>query len=607
MKPAPTLLSLTLALPLLLLSCTSPSVSIRNRPTDTTATLLFHQSRLSPETRAYLAEKELLGRFRQNPAEAIASVQAQLQETPSVEARTAYIELCTTQAVRLESKNQIKDSVGYHLAAAEAAYDGDALSARGLLTPSYNSSCEEVVRILFDPESPWDQQTTFPGPTQSYHLNLRKNGSDLIDPYFYDELYPANYLEFKHVKLDRNLRSGVGASLVGHRVGTLERLKDNPFLAPSGLSMPVNATLEFSGGNTATLAFRDLTQSSTAVVAGRRVPLAADLSAPLAMLYDYLPKNNVGWGGMLHPENYADKMGLFELQPYQEGKIPVVFVHGLMSSPETWFTTLNLLYDDPEFLKHYQPLAYYYPTGFPIVYSSANLRRDLKDYQQLHNPGGDKKKMGQMVLVGHSMGGLLTSGQIRDSLDILEAEFFTKPLDQINGLTADQKATLESLLVYQANPNISHAVFVAAPHRGSDLAVSSLGKFGNALIHIPLNAVTNKPIPDIDGLTDAGREAISDRPNGINGLDPYAPGIMAVTKEPIRSGITVHSIIGTHHPDDPLEQSTDTVVPYWSSHLDNVASEKVVHAKHTTITGNLDSNEEIRRILYLNAGLRPAP
>ena len=78
---------------------------------------------------------------------------------------------------------------------------------------------------------------------------------------------------------------------------------------------------------------------------------------------------------------------------------------------------------------------------------------------------------------------------------------------------------------------------------------------------------------------------------------------MAVLEQKVRQGVTIHSIIGRHNPKDAVEDSTDTVVPYWSSHLDDAVSQKVVHAKHTTITGNQNSNEEIRRILYLHAGM----
>ena len=47
-----------------------------------------------------------------------------------------------------------------------------------------------------------------------------------------------------------------------------------------------------------------------------------------------------------------------------------------------------------------------------------------------------------------------------------------------------------------------------------------------------------------------------------------------------------------------------SVVVIGSVNLDIVASEKVVDAKHTTITPNLIAIEEMRRILYLHAGLK---
>jgi hypothetical protein len=62
-----------------------------------------------------------------------------------------------------------------------------------------------------------------------------------------------------------------------------------------------------------------------------------------------------------------------------------------------------------------------------------------------------------------------------------------------------------------------------------------------------------------------------------------------------------HSIIGREAEGEPLESSSDGVVPYASAHLDGAESECVVRGDH----GCQDSPEtirEIRRILYLHLG-----
>src|SRR5207248_11392471 len=87
-------------------------------------------------------------------------------------------------------------------------------------------------------------------------------------------------------------------------------------------------------------------------------------------------------------------------------RIPLVFVHGLVSSPFTWVETINGLQADPEIRKHYQFWAFAYPTGNPILYSALRLREELAKADKLypnHRP---------YVVVGHSMGGILAQAQV---------------------------------------------------------------------------------------------------------------------------------------------------------------------------------------------------
>ncbi len=610
MKANTSLYTLAVLQAVFLLSCASPSVKKLNHPAGEASTLsaLLDQGRLSPEARSYLKKQGLPEDYRKDPDSTVAGLRKHLTETPSDAGRMALIEICNITANRAERKNP-KKAVAYHLAAAEAAIangfaSSQVSSGHDKFIKAYNDSTEEVVQILFDSDVPWDDSVVYPGPDKKYRLNLRKSGSGIVAPDFYDDLYPADYLKFEDIKFERHITKGIGAALVGHREGLPERRKVDPFLASLGMSLPVNATLNFSsGGNRVELAFHDLMVTDSIRVAGHQLPLAADHSAPLAVFYDYAPKHNIGMGALMHPDEYADKMGLFQIEPFQPDQIPVIFVHGLMSSPRTWFAAFNQLNSDTALRERYQFLVFAYPTGYPIPYSAANLRRAIREFQQKYDPGYNNPAMRKMVVIGHSMGGLLASAQVRESGDAFTSKFFTKPIDQIEGFSEQQKTALKDLFVYSANPALTRAVFVAAPHRGSEIAVKSIGELGVALIKFPLKAVTATSIPVVDGMTELARTLLASRPDGIKDLEPYAPELMAVLEQKIRKGVIIHSIIGRHNPKDVVENSTDTVVPYWSSHLDSAVSQKVVHAKHTTITGNQDSNEEIRRILYLHAGI----
>ncbi|MGH7223280.1 MAG: esterase/lipase family protein, partial [Gemmataceae bacterium] len=100
--------------------------------------------------------------------------------------------------------------------------------------------------------------------------------------------------------------------------------------------------------------------------AGQTVPLETDLTTPLAY---FLARSNLGdiaeYVGFFRGDRIRAQTGMRMLAPYQPGKIPVVLVHGLLSSPITWAPVINDLQADPSVRERYQFWYYYYPTGAP--------------------------------------------------------------------------------------------------------------------------------------------------------------------------------------------------------------------------------------------------
>ena len=605
---------LAAAISLTAVSCSAPGVKLLTQPLTETPIIgtLLNPKQLTPSTKAHLQEESLMGVYRKDRAEAIEVLYQRLEEDPDGNRRMALIELCSDTGDLIAATDPAK-AVGYHLFAASLAVEADvfdvAASSPGEeLVVAYNHSCGQVAGLLFDAGHDWGDVVEFAGPGRTFRLTSRTEGRGQLDPSFFDRFEPAAFIQFENVDLERITLEGIGAAMVGHRESTPERREKNPFLATVGMAMPVNVTLEFSGdGNVAELNFRDLLIQDEAVVGGRTLPLEGDLSAPFAVLHEFVDVRKIGMQGLKDPEKYIDDMGLYSLEPYREDQIPVIFIHGLMSSPYTWVKALNQCRADPALRGRYQLYAIRYPTGFPIAYNATAVRRRLAEFREFHDPNGTNPNMRKMVVIGHSMGGMLTNMQIRSSGDSFIRLLFDQPIDEIEGMSETQKDSIKELLIYEANPDIARAVFVASPHRGSGIASSPLGDFGAKLIKFPMDILTAEPLTEIKGLSEGGREIIKNRPNSISTLRPDAPGPKAVLTQPIRPGVTIHSIIGRANPDDPIEESTDKVVPYTSAHLDEAVSEKVVHATHTSITGDPAAIEEVRRILYLHAGIPYQP
>ena len=81
---------------------------------------------------------------------------------------------------------------------------------------------------------------------------------------------------------------------------------------------------------------------------GRLVPLETDLSTPLAFsLSDPIfQRTEIGTRGLLNPRDSQSVQGIYLLEPYDPKKIPVLMVHGLWSSLNTWMEMFNDLRGD---------------------------------------------------------------------------------------------------------------------------------------------------------------------------------------------------------------------------------------------------------------------
>jgi pimeloyl-ACP methyl ester carboxylesterase len=456
---------------------------------------------------------------------------------------------------------------------------------------TYNAACGELTVLLRSSEGGrlWDQPLTVTGTNAAYRLRLEPASNAVWAPNYFTSFVPSEEIKENLFK-NENHQEGVGGSLVGVRTVT----PPEKFAPAKGIAAPVTATLDFHATD-ATLALRRPAKQATANVEGEVRPLSADFSAPISY---YEPPANpffIGIMGALRAAHYEKKTGLYFLQPYDPDRIPVVFVHGLISTPFDWVQTINGLLADPEIRKHYQFWVFAYPTGNPVLYSALRLREELAKVDKLYpNHKG-------YVLVGHSMGGLLSQAQVTSinrgdwetTLGAPGMQIFAtlRPADLVARATT-----------FKANPRIKRVVFICTPHRGSKMASGGIGELAIKLISLPVDLTTTikSEVPEA-----TLRKINNGRlPNSVSNLKPSAPYLAVLSKESIQA--PYHSIIGNRGKPGPLAESTDGVVPYWSSHLDGAKSECIVPGPHgacelpQTIT-------ELDRILRLNLGLPATP
>ena len=295
---------------------------------------------------------------------------------------------------------------------------------------------------------------------------------------------------------------------------------------------------------------------------------------------------------LLNPAKYAETARISRLQPYDPNKIVVLVIHGLMDSPATWTPMLNRLRGDADIRRNYQFWFYSYPSGYPYPYSASILRHELDGIEKRFPL---RKKM---VVIGHSMGGCISRLLITDTDEKLWMILFKKPPEQVP-LSPEGRKIFTDALIFKHRPEVGRVIFISAPLRGSDLASNWLGRIGSSLVRAPstLLSVGNSVIK----LTtfQSGDLKLKRIPNSVDTLAPNNRFVKAINTIPITPGIPYHTIMGDRGRGD-APNSSDGVVPYWSSHMDGAKSELIVPSAHPAHQ-NPQAIAEVRRILVLNA------
>ena len=238
---------------------------------------------------------------------------------------------------------------------------------------------------------------------------------------------------------------GFGVPLIAHRVvrsdAPAPEVQDE-FL-PRDLRTGATAVLTPGGGLLGgdwrryppTLVLLDPFGPDHATIGGNPVALADDRTAPLAALVGGRLAAILEWTGLFDSgfKRLGVESGLYMIRPYEPGKIPVVFVHGLFSSPRAWVQTINELRNSPEIAARYQFWVFLYPTGLPIPASALRLRESLARARETLDPGHGDASLDRMVVIGHSMGGVLSKMMAQRTGSALWDAAITVPQERVPG------------------------------------------------------------------------------------------------------------------------------------------------------------------------------
>ena len=330
-------------------------------------------------------------------------------------------------------------------------------------------------------------------------------------------------------------------------------------------------------------------------IRGQRVPLEY---RPTAAFAQGLQDSNI-WSQEFRAFLFGDLLNnlpsqLTALAPHRRGRIPVVMVHGTASSSGRWSDMVNDLISDPVIEANYEFWFFTYATGNPVAYSALQLRQALSE--SLRALGGVQADpaLGQIVLIGHSQGGLLAKMMAIDPADSLWAPISRRPPEQLQ-LSATTLDLVRRAFFFESVPAVRRVVFIATPHGGSVLTDLSITRLLARLITLPATILeaTFEILagnPDAVSLNQGGPQVGS-----LASMSPGSPFLRALRAIPLSPRVAGHSIIAVRG-DGPAEQGNDGVVRFESAFLPGMESTVIVRSGHSA-QSNPHTVNEVRRIL----------
>lgn len=591
--------------------------SVPRNPLDQPLDLLSRSGpRPTARTLQMLRRYDLSAKVDGDPEELLANVQQVADVDPRADNVYAVAELAYIAGKKIEARGERPLALDMYGTAVANAYfyllDEEYDGGRNPYDPRFRRACdlynvalESALRII--------QRQGLLKPGEHHTVRTARQEFDFTiearGPWPEDSIAELKFVtDFEVEGLTNHYNTyGLGVPLIAvyQNTGAPEEA-----YYPPGMSFPVTAFLrvlpELSTRthdrklhHHCVLELHDTLAASDINIEGRLVPLETDLTTPLAYCLDnpIFKRANVATRGLVSPEQ--TRQGLYMLEMYDRDKIPVLMIHGFWSSLITWMEMFNDLRGAPEIRDRYQFWFYHYPTGQPFWTTAAQLRQELYRGLATLDPNRQSRSLDQMVVVGHSMGGLIGRMQTIESRDNFWHLVSDQPFSDFQA-SPEMRTQLAKLLFFRPNESIRRLIMIATPHRGSTVSNGATQWIGRRIINLPQRLVDGKQSlfanhPELFGATSLLQITTS-----IDSLAPDSPILPVILGSPQAPWVKSHNIVGLLDEKGVIGKvagGSDGVVGFDSAHLDQVDSEIVVRADHLDIHRHPRTILEVQRIL----------
>lgn len=460
----------------------------------------------------------------------------------------------------------------------------------------YNGAVRQTVVQVAEnwasPEASLSQLRTTEGVVSLRVQAINVPGVGLVE-----EVVPADFVRVKRGFESSTKIDGVGAPLMVRQRWS----ESDPMIPTSGIWYPVTGLLDLDTPSSPILRLYDPTDEGEIEKAGRTFPLSVDYTATFARDFQERQLQFLKVPALLRFEKFADRMGLYRVSAFNPEKEVCIFIHGIYSSPNTWHEALNQTFADERIRERYEFWSFGYPSGAPIPYLAAKLRGSIHEMLAFRQRSGAGNQ--SITIVGHSMGGILAKAVTQSGGDEDWNKLFKVPIDELR-VDEEDREILRNMIYYDPVDEIDRVAFLAVPHRGSKVASNPGARIVGDLIQVPKQiAQLTKDIVKQSryALTPLGLEIAKHRVTSIDQLRPTSQLTADYLNKPLNPGVEFFSVLGSKDKPGakPIEETTDGIVSYDSSHIEGVVSEtllyNVPHGVHQTEEGI----REIIRILNI--------
>jgi pimeloyl-ACP methyl ester carboxylesterase len=560
---------------------------------------------LSEATRIVLHQRNLAERFGSDPDGAIAQLHRTIADS-SFEPGVFYA-LAEMSFLRAAETGQHQSVLAAAVYAYAFLFPDDAKQRPGVFDPRSRTACDIYNRSLTRAFASADRSLLelrsgrfalpFGGIDVSFDPAAARWGDQLLSNFS-----PADELAISGLDI-RYRRPGLGASLAADATPSVQKvgLQVDP-----ELKVPVTALLRVETSRRALtggwlrgrIEIYPAFEPNEVKIAGQSVPLEADTSTAFA----FGLSNPKVWQSELSGffnGNFFDRAGsqLLGLEPYRRGQIPVVFIHGTGSSAGRWANLINDLQSDPVIREGFQFWTFSYASGNPTSFTAERLREAIEGAVSKLDPQGTDSALQDIVLIGHSQGGLIAKWQTIDSGSRLWDALSTKPPEAMR-VSPDTARLLRRVFFLKPVPQVRRVIFIATPQHGSFVADSPIGEV--------LTRFLTPAAPIMDALRDLTEDNAAElrghpeqAPSGsVWSMDPDNPLLKAFSAIPVSPKVAAHSIIAVRG-NGAVETGDDGVVSYQSAHIPEAKSELVVRSGHS-VQSDPRTVSEVRRILLLH-------